>query len=160
MYQHLKDGRTTAQALRLAMLHLLRGHQQSCRDSRWRRPRYWAAFLVVGANTCLPGAGSVDTLEGPTEKTPSGTVPREKQTVSSGKKHTFTTKPKKVEIRRGSGEEEEVVVVEEEAEQEDTLGLILEGEQLVSTFPSVFARSFFASRQSARRPLKDAMAAC
>ena len=51
MYKHLKDGRTTAQALRLAMLHLLNGPA----DSRWRRPLYWAAFLVVGANTRLPG---------------------------------------------------------------------------------------------------------
>ena len=51
MYKHLKDGRTTAQALRLAMLHLLNG----LADSRWRRPLYWAAFIVVGANTRLPG---------------------------------------------------------------------------------------------------------
>ena len=51
MYKHLKDGRTTAQALQLAMLHLLNGPA----DSRWRRPLYWAAFLVVGANTRLPG---------------------------------------------------------------------------------------------------------
>jgi hypothetical protein len=51
MYKHLKDGRTTAQALQLAMLHLL----ESGRDSRWRQPLYWAAFLVVGANTRLPG---------------------------------------------------------------------------------------------------------
>jgi CHAT domain-containing protein len=55
MYKHLKDGRTTAQALRLAMLHLLNGPAESGRDSRWRRPLYWAAFLVVGANTRLPG---------------------------------------------------------------------------------------------------------
>ena len=48
MYEHLKDGRTTAQALQLAMLHLL------FHGSRWRRPLYWAAFLVVGANTRLP----------------------------------------------------------------------------------------------------------
>ena len=51
MYKHLEDGRTTAQALRLAMLHLLNGPA----DSRWRRPLYWAAFIVVGANTRLPG---------------------------------------------------------------------------------------------------------
>ena len=50
MYKHLEVGRTTAQALRLAMLHLLNG-------SRWRRPLYWAAFLEVGANTRLPGVG-------------------------------------------------------------------------------------------------------
>jgi CHAT domain-containing protein len=55
MYKHLEDGRTTAQALRLAMLHLLNGPAESGRDSRWRRPLYWAAFLVVGANTRLPG---------------------------------------------------------------------------------------------------------
>ncbi len=51
MYKHLEDGRTTAQALRRAMLHLLNGPA----DLRWRRPLYWAAFLVVGANTRLPG---------------------------------------------------------------------------------------------------------
>jgi CHAT domain-containing protein len=51
MYKHLKDGRTTAQALRLAMLHLLNGPA----ESGWRRPKHWAAFLVVGANTRLPG---------------------------------------------------------------------------------------------------------
>ena len=55
MYKHLEDGRTTAQALRLAMLHLLDGPVESGRNSRWRRPLYWAAFLVVGANTRLPG---------------------------------------------------------------------------------------------------------
>jgi CHAT domain-containing protein len=57
MYKHLEDGRTTAQALRLAMLHLLNGPAVSGRDSRWRRPLYWAAFLEVGANTRLPGVG-------------------------------------------------------------------------------------------------------
>ena len=55
MYKHLEVGRTTAQALRRAMLHLLNGPAESGRDSRWRRPLYWAAFLVVGANTRLPG---------------------------------------------------------------------------------------------------------
>jgi len=54
MYKHLEDGRTTAQALRLAMLHLLHGRSESSQNSRWRRPLYWAAFLVVGANTRLP----------------------------------------------------------------------------------------------------------
>jgi len=44
MYKHLEDGRTTAQALQLAMLHLL------FHGSRWSRPLYWAAFLMVGAN--------------------------------------------------------------------------------------------------------------
>ena len=55
MYKHLEDRRTTAQALRLAMLHLLDGTAESGRNSRWRRPLYWAAFLVVGANSRLPG---------------------------------------------------------------------------------------------------------
>ena len=50
MYQHLMDGRTTvAQALRLAMLHVLRRPP----SPRWRRPKYWAGFLVVGATTRL-----------------------------------------------------------------------------------------------------------
>ena len=50
MYQHLMDGRTTvAQALRLAMLHLLRRPP----SPHWRRPKYWAGFLVVGATTRL-----------------------------------------------------------------------------------------------------------
>ena len=45
MYEHLMDGRTTvAQALRLAMLHLLRRPP----SPYWRRPKYWACFLVVG----------------------------------------------------------------------------------------------------------------
>jgi CHAT domain-containing protein len=56
MYQHLMDGRTTvAQALRLAMLHLLR--QPS---PHWRRPKYWACFLVVGATTRLRCTTSVE----------------------------------------------------------------------------------------------------
>ena len=50
MYEHLMDGRTTvAQALRLAMLHLLRRPP----SPYWRRPKYWACFLVVGATTRL-----------------------------------------------------------------------------------------------------------
>ena len=50
MYHHLMDGRTTvAQALRLAMLHLLRRPP----SSHLRRPKYWAGFLVVGATTRL-----------------------------------------------------------------------------------------------------------
>ena len=50
MYHHLLDGRTTvAQALRLAMLHLLRRPP----SPQWRRPKYWAGFLVVGATTRL-----------------------------------------------------------------------------------------------------------
>ena len=76
MYTHLEDGLTTvAQALRLVMLHLLRGES----SRKWKRPLYWAAFLVVGANTRLPG---VDTLEDRAEKEPSGTVPRERKKPS------------------------------------------------------------------------------
>ena len=57
MYQHLMDGRTTvAQALRLAMLHLLRRPT----SPRWRRPKYWAGFLVVGATTRLRCTTSVE----------------------------------------------------------------------------------------------------
>ena len=50
MYSHLVDGRTTvSQALRMAMLHLLRRPP----SPQWRRPKYWAGFLVVGATTRL-----------------------------------------------------------------------------------------------------------
>ena len=53
MYHHLLDGRTTvAQALRLAMLHLLRGPVTGP-SPHWRRPVFWAGFLVVGATTRL-----------------------------------------------------------------------------------------------------------
>lgn len=53
MYRHLMDGRTTvAQALRLAMLHLLR-HPVTGPSPHWRRPKFWAGFLVVGATTRL-----------------------------------------------------------------------------------------------------------
>ena len=57
MYHHLMDGRTTvAQALRLAMLHLLRRPP----SPQWRRPKYWAGFLVVGATTRLQCTTSVE----------------------------------------------------------------------------------------------------
>ena len=53
MYRYLMDGRTTvAQALRLAMLHLLRRHVTGPSPD-WRRPVFWAGFLVVGATTRL-----------------------------------------------------------------------------------------------------------
>ena len=53
LYWHLMDGRTTvAQALRLAMLHLLRGPVTGP-SPHWRRPVFWAGFLVVGATTRL-----------------------------------------------------------------------------------------------------------
>ena len=91
MYKHLEDGRrleegrTTAQALRLAMLHLLR-------DSRWRRPVYWAAFLVVGANTRLPGVGA-NTRQKPSGPPTQGVRMRRKKSRLGG--------------LRGAGEEEE-----------------------------------------------------
>ena len=55
LYWHLMDGRTTvAQALRLAMLHLLRRRVDEPSDNGdWRRPVFWAGFLVVGATTRL-----------------------------------------------------------------------------------------------------------
>ena len=57
MYHHLMDGRTTvAQALRLAMLHLLRRPP----SPQWRRPKHWAGFLVVGATTRLQCTTSVE----------------------------------------------------------------------------------------------------
>ena len=57
VYRHLMDGRTTvAQALRLAMLHLLRRPP----SPHWRRPKYWAGFLVVGATTRLRCTTSVE----------------------------------------------------------------------------------------------------
>jgi hypothetical protein len=85
MYKHLADGRTTAQALRLAMLHLLN-------VSRWRRPLYWAAFLVVGANTRLPSGHTPK----PFDKNAlmlAEEEEEEEETSSSGRKHT--PKPKK-----------------------------------------------------------------
>ena len=57
LYRHLTDGRTTvAQALRHAMLHLLRRPP----SPHWRRPKYWAGFLVVGATTRLRCTTSVE----------------------------------------------------------------------------------------------------
>ena len=130
MYKHLMDGRTTAQALRLAMLHLLHGPAESGRGSRWRRPLYWAAFLVVGANTRLPGVGvRGDMLEGPTELKPSKTFPGEKKKtsgissgvsacVSQGMK--LTLKKKEVKLKRGMGEEQqEEDMLEGEASDRD-----------------------------------------
>jgi len=53
MYQYLVSGSTVPQALRLAMLRLAR---QDVGDGvhEWKRPVYWAGFLVMGASTCLP----------------------------------------------------------------------------------------------------------
>ena len=125
MYKHLMDGRTTAQALRLAMLHLLDGPAESGRGSRWRQPLYWAAFLVVGANTRLPGVSvRGNMVEGPTEKKPSKTFPVEKKKtsgissgVSQGMK--LTLKKKEVKLKRGVGEEEEEAAAAAAAEERD-----------------------------------------
>ena len=65
MYTHLEDGRTTAQALQLAMLHLLNGLSESSRNSRWSWPEYWASLPCGGrkhapprcGHTCGSGAG-------------------------------------------------------------------------------------------------------
>ena len=129
MYEHLMDGRTTAQALRLAMLHLLDGPAESGPGSRWRRPLYWAAFLVVGANTRLPGVCvRGDMLEGPTEKKPSKPFPVEKKKtsgissgVSSGVSQgmKLTLKKKEVKLKRGVGEEEEEAAAAAATEEED-----------------------------------------
>ena len=122
MYQHLMDGRTTAQALRLAMLHLFDGPAESGPGSRWRRPLYWAAFLVVGANTRLPGVCvRGDMLEGPTEKKPSKPFPVEKKKtsgissgvsacVSQGMK--LTLKKKSTNVTFGSASKKRGVVEE------------------------------------------------
>ena len=70
MYQQLVKGKTVAQALRLAMLHLACrpmaeqlpqdqdlesvGHSEVNKvPDVWRKPKYWAAFLVMGATTRL-----------------------------------------------------------------------------------------------------------
>jgi CHAT domain-containing protein/tetratricopeptide (TPR) repeat protein len=63
MYQHLVEGCTVPQALRLAMLRLARRptlHQPvSEKDvvdgllEAWKRPMHWAGFLVMGASTRL-----------------------------------------------------------------------------------------------------------
>ena len=63
MYQHLVQGCTVPQALRLAMLRLARRpmlHQPvSEKDvadgllEAWKRPKHWAGFLVMGTSTRL-----------------------------------------------------------------------------------------------------------
>ena len=139
MYKHLKFGRTTAQALRLAMLHLLHGHKKSSRSSKWRLPLYWAAFLVVGANTRLPGVS----VRVPTAKKQSRTENKQTSVVSSGTKLTHK-KNVKLKIagagaggKRGVGDEEEAAdAQEEEQEQED--GLISEGEASDSDVESLY----------------------
>jgi len=66
MYRHLVEGLTVPQALRLAMLRLarrptpenaLQSEEPSSEDGwrvEWKRPMYWAGFLVMGASTRLP----------------------------------------------------------------------------------------------------------
>jgi len=93
------------QALRLAMLHLLNGPAEFGRDSRWRWPRYWAALLVVGSNTRLPGV-SVRVNTGPCED-PAGKKQKKKKP-----KNNVTIK-----MKRGAGEAEEAER-EEERERE------------------------------------------
>jgi hypothetical protein len=53
-YGHLAEGRTVPQALRLAMLRLARGRAADGLSEEWKRPFYWAGFVVVGATTRLP----------------------------------------------------------------------------------------------------------
>jgi CHAT domain-containing protein len=53
-YGHLAEGRTVPQALRLAMLRLARGRAADGLPEEWKRPFYWAGFVVVGATTRLP----------------------------------------------------------------------------------------------------------
>jgi hypothetical protein len=64
MYQHLGEGCTVPQALRLAMLRLSRcpaidqpvsekGVADGLQEA-WKRPMHWAGFLVMGASTRLP----------------------------------------------------------------------------------------------------------
>lgn len=47
-YRHLIDKKTTAQALRLAQLQLLCDNSQSNCDNRFKRPLYWAPYVLVG----------------------------------------------------------------------------------------------------------------
>jgi CHAT domain-containing protein len=53
-YSHLVEGNTVAQALRLAMLRLARDRAADRLPEEWKRPFYWAGFVVVGATTRLP----------------------------------------------------------------------------------------------------------
>jgi CHAT domain-containing protein len=53
-YAHLAEGRTVPQALRLVMLRLARGRAADGLPEEWKRPFYWAGFVVVGATTRLP----------------------------------------------------------------------------------------------------------
>ena len=104
MYKHLEDGRTTAQALRLAILHLLHGRSESWQNSRWRRPLYWAAFLVMGANTRLPGVSvRVDTLEGPAEETVTNRLRKEEEDLRRIVGHEAYTEAHESQIEEGDG---------------------------------------------------------
>jgi CHAT domain-containing protein len=53
-YSHLAEGCTVPQALRLAMLRLARRNAADGLPEEWKRPFYWAGFVVVGATTRLP----------------------------------------------------------------------------------------------------------
>jgi CHAT domain-containing protein len=48
-YRNLVDNKSTAQALRLAQLELLCKNPQSGCDNRFRRPLYWASYVLVGS---------------------------------------------------------------------------------------------------------------
>jgi CHAT domain-containing protein len=47
-YRHLIDKKSTAQALRLAQLQLLCDNPRSSCDNRFKRPLYWAPYVLVG----------------------------------------------------------------------------------------------------------------
>ena len=53
MYSRLvADGLAVPDAMRLGMLHLALGSSPG--GGKWRHPKYWAGFVVVGARTHLP----------------------------------------------------------------------------------------------------------
>ena len=54
MYTQIAQGQTVPQALRSAMLHLARCCAADGLPEEWKRPFYWAGFVVVGATTRLP----------------------------------------------------------------------------------------------------------
>ena len=63
MYQHILVGKTVPRALQLAMLSFLEGlpsdsmekwKLEKSKIEKWKRPKHWAGFLVVGATTRLP----------------------------------------------------------------------------------------------------------
>ena len=54
MYTQIAQGTTVPQALRSAMLRLARCSSADGLPEEWKRPFYWAGFVVVGATTRLP----------------------------------------------------------------------------------------------------------